>query len=117
TGMAAYLFIWGLFTAVMFIGTSRLNVALQVIFGSLAILFFLRAIGDFVKAGPISDISPATKEFSVDYPRSTPASSRSSTKPAASHPAAWFRDEVAIILVHESANRREIEMFFLHRLV
>ncbi len=50
TAMAAYLAIWGVFTAVMFIGTLRLNRALQVVFGSLAILFFLLAIGDFTGA-------------------------------------------------------------------
>jgi succinate-acetate transporter protein len=50
--MAAYLAMWGLFTAVMFIGTLRMHVAGQVVFGSLAILFFLLAIGDFVGAGP-----------------------------------------------------------------
>ncbi len=44
--MAAYLFMWGLFTAIMFIGTLRLNRALQFIFGSLALLFFLLALGD-----------------------------------------------------------------------
>jgi succinate-acetate transporter protein len=52
TAMAAYLFMWGLFTAVMFIGTLRLHVAGQVVFGSLTILFFLLAIGDFIHAGP-----------------------------------------------------------------
>ena len=51
TAMAAYLAMWGLFTAVMLIGTFRLNVALQVVFGSLTILFFLLAIGDFIGAG------------------------------------------------------------------
>jgi succinate-acetate transporter protein len=50
--MAAYLFMWGLFTAVMFIGTLRLHVAGQVVFGSLTILFFLLAIGEFINAGP-----------------------------------------------------------------
>jgi succinate-acetate transporter protein len=49
--MAAYLAMWGLFTAVMFIGTLRLHIAGQVVFGSLTILFFLLAIGDFVGAG------------------------------------------------------------------
>jgi succinate-acetate transporter protein len=48
--MAAYLAMWGLFTAVMFIGTLRLHVAGQVVFGSLTILFFLLAIGDFTSA-------------------------------------------------------------------
>ena len=50
TAMAAYLAIWGVFTAVMFIGTFRLNRALQVVFGSLAILFFLLAFSDFTGA-------------------------------------------------------------------
>src|SRR6266487_3149255 len=50
TAMAAYLAMWGLFTAVMFLGTLRLNRALQVVFGSLTILFFLLAIGDFTGA-------------------------------------------------------------------
>jgi hypothetical protein len=50
--MAAYLAMWGLFTAVMFIGTWRLHVAGQVVFGSLTILFFLLAIGYFINAGP-----------------------------------------------------------------
>lgn len=51
TAMAAYLAMWGLFTAVMFIGTLRLHVAGQIVFGSLTILFFLLAIGDFIGAG------------------------------------------------------------------
>jgi len=52
TAMAAYLAMWGLFTFVMFIGTLRLNVAGQVIFGTLSILFFMLAIGDFTSASP-----------------------------------------------------------------
>ncbi len=48
--MAAYLAMWGLFTAVMFLGTLRLNRALQVVFGTLTILFFMLAIGDFTAA-------------------------------------------------------------------
>ena len=52
TAMAAYLAMWGLFTAVMFIGTWRLHVAGQVVFGSLTILFFLLAIGYFINTGP-----------------------------------------------------------------
>jgi hypothetical protein len=42
--LSAYFFMWGLFTLVMFIGTLRLNVALQVVFLSLAVLFFLLCI-------------------------------------------------------------------------
>lgn len=41
-----YLAAWGVFTAVLFLGTLRLNRALQVVFGSLTILFFLLAAGD-----------------------------------------------------------------------
>src|ERR1041385_1024714 len=52
TAMAAYLAMWGLFTAVMFIATLRLHVAGQVVFGSLTVLFFLLAIGDFTAASP-----------------------------------------------------------------
>jgi len=44
--VASYLAMWGLFTLVMFIGTLKLSRGLQVIFGALAILFFLLAIGD-----------------------------------------------------------------------
>ncbi len=44
--VAAYLIIWGIFTALMSIATFRLNVALQVIFLSLTLLFFILAIGD-----------------------------------------------------------------------
>jgi succinate-acetate transporter protein len=50
TAMAAYLAMWGLFTGVMFIGTLKLSRALQVVFGSLTILFFLLAYGDFTAA-------------------------------------------------------------------
>ena len=52
TAMAAYLALWGLFTFVMFIGTLRLHVAGQVVFGSLTVLFFLLAVGDFTAASP-----------------------------------------------------------------
>ena len=44
--MVAYLLLWGVFTGLMFVGTLRLNRALQFIFGSLTILFFLLALGD-----------------------------------------------------------------------
>jgi succinate-acetate transporter protein len=44
--MAAYLFIWGLFTAILFVGTLKLNRALQFVFASLAILFFLLSLRD-----------------------------------------------------------------------
>lgn len=44
--MATYLFMWGLFTFFMFIGTLKANKALQFVFFSLAVLFFLLAWGD-----------------------------------------------------------------------
>lgn len=40
-GMAAYFFMWGLFTFVMFFGTLKSSRVLQFVFMSLAILFFL----------------------------------------------------------------------------
>jgi uncharacterized protein len=51
TSMAAYLAIWGLFTAVMFLGTFRLSRALQFVFGTLTVLFFMLAFGDYSAAG------------------------------------------------------------------
>jgi len=44
--MATYLFMWGLFTFLMFIGTLKANRALQVVFFTLTLLFFLLAWGD-----------------------------------------------------------------------
>jgi succinate-acetate transporter protein len=46
SAMVAYLFMWAVFTSVMFIGTLKLNKALQFVFASLALLFFLLALGD-----------------------------------------------------------------------
>ena len=45
--MGFYLGLWGIFTLGMFFGTLRLNRALQAVFGSLALLFFLLAARDF----------------------------------------------------------------------
>ncbi|MBE5749131.1 MAG: hypothetical protein E7344_05865 [Clostridiales bacterium] len=47
TALGFYLLIWGIFTAFMFIGTFKHNIATRVVFGSLALLFFLLALGDF----------------------------------------------------------------------
>jgi succinate-acetate transporter protein len=41
TAMAAYFFMWGLFTLAMFFGTLKTNRALQFVFASLALLFFM----------------------------------------------------------------------------
>ena len=46
--MASYLFMWGLFTFWMFISTLKINRAIQFVFMSLAILFWLFAVGHFI---------------------------------------------------------------------
>ena len=45
--MIAYLIMWGIFTAILFIGTLRINKALQFVFATLTLLFFLLALGDY----------------------------------------------------------------------
>jgi hypothetical protein len=57
TAMAAYLAMWGLFTAVMFVGTLRFNRAMQVVFATLAILFFLLALGYLTGSAAITQIA------------------------------------------------------------
>jgi succinate-acetate transporter protein len=57
TAMAFYLAIWGLFTAGMFVGTLRLNHALQVVFATLALLFWLLALGDLTGNGAITQVA------------------------------------------------------------
>jgi len=43
SGMTAYFIMWGLFTFAMFFGTLKANRAIQFVFGSLTVLFFLLA--------------------------------------------------------------------------
>ncbi len=45
--MGYFLTLWGIYTVFMFIGTLRISKALQFVFGSLVLLFFLLAIADF----------------------------------------------------------------------
>jgi succinate-acetate transporter protein len=45
--LGVYLVIWGIFTLFMFFGTLKANRGLQVVFGSLVILFALLALGIF----------------------------------------------------------------------
>jgi succinate-acetate transporter protein len=45
---AAYLFMWGIFTLFMFVGTLKGTKALSVVFLALAILFFLLAAGNYL---------------------------------------------------------------------
>jgi len=47
SGMIAYLIMWGLFTLLLFFGTLKLNRALQFVFATLTLLFFLLALGDY----------------------------------------------------------------------
>ena len=44
--MVAYLIMWGIFTGLLFFGTLRISKALQFVFATLTLLFFLLAIGD-----------------------------------------------------------------------
>jgi succinate-acetate transporter protein len=57
TALVAYLIIWGIFTLLLFFGTLRINKALQFVFGSLTILFFLLAIGDATKNESITRLA------------------------------------------------------------
>lgn len=55
--IVAYLIMWGLFTAVLWIGTFKLSRALQVVFLSLTVLFFLLALGDYTGSAIIKTIA------------------------------------------------------------
>jgi succinate-acetate transporter protein len=55
--IATYLLMWGIFTLFMFIGTFRLSFALQFIFGSLTLLFFLLAISDYTGSSSLRIIA------------------------------------------------------------
>ena len=50
TAWAAYLFLWGLFTLIMFFGTLRTNRGLQTVFLTLTVLFFMLAASRFIPA-------------------------------------------------------------------
>lgn len=47
--MIAYLILWGVFTLLLFVGTFRISRALQFVFATLTILFFLLAAGDAIE--------------------------------------------------------------------
>ena len=55
--MASYLIMWGIFTGVMFISTLKLNRALQFIFASLTLLFFLLAVADITGSAILKQIA------------------------------------------------------------
>jgi hypothetical protein len=48
--LMAYFFMWGLFTLFMFVGTLKKNRAIQMVFGSLTVLFFLLATSSGILA-------------------------------------------------------------------
>lgn len=50
----AYLAAWGAFTFVLFLGTLRLNRALQVVFATLTILFFMLAAGEVAGSAAVT---------------------------------------------------------------
>lgn len=57
TAFGWYLFMWGVFTFVMFIGTLKLNRALQFVFLSLTILFWLLATARFTGNADIGKVA------------------------------------------------------------
>ena len=57
SAMVAFLTMWGIFTAALFIATLKLSRALQFVFASLTILFFLLAIGDALHSPLIKQIA------------------------------------------------------------
>lgn len=57
SAMVAYLLIWGIFTAILFVGTLRLNRALQFVFASLTVLFVLLALGDYTASATLKHVA------------------------------------------------------------
>jgi len=65
--LAAYFFMWGLFTFLMFFGTLKTNRALQFVFMSLAILFFLLATKSAILVySPTTDVELFTRIIGVE---------------------------------------------------
>jgi uncharacterized protein len=57
TAVGWYLLCWGVFTALMFVGTLRINVSLQVVFGSLAILYVLLAVSEWSGSATLAKVA------------------------------------------------------------
>lgn len=55
--MGAYLLMWGIFTAFLFVATLKMDKVSQFIFGSLTVLFVLLAVGDFTEIASIKLIA------------------------------------------------------------
>ncbi len=60
TAVGWYLFLWGVFTGLMFVGTLRINRSLQAVFLTLTILFVLLAIGDWTGESTFLGLQGAT---------------------------------------------------------
>ena len=57
TAMVAYFFMWGLFTFMMFISTLKKNKALQFVFISLSILFWLLTLSEVTGSNTVTTIA------------------------------------------------------------
>ncbi|MBU1862227.1 MAG: acetate uptake transporter [Candidatus Omnitrophica bacterium] len=57
SAMVAYLVMWGIFTAGMFIGSLKLNKKLQFVFGTLTLLFFLLALADLTDSALLKQMA------------------------------------------------------------
>jgi uncharacterized protein len=55
--MAAYLFLWGIFSLAMFVGTLRTNGVMMFVFASLTLLFVLLGLGDALGNSDITRIA------------------------------------------------------------
>ncbi|MFB9057641.1 acetate uptake transporter [Mariniflexile ostreae] len=55
--MGIYLIMWGIFTGGLFIATLKISRALQVVFATLTLLFFLLALGDITNSALIKEIA------------------------------------------------------------
>ena len=64
--MAAYFFMWGLFTFVMFFGTLKTNRAVQFVFMSLAILFFLLTTKELMMAWDLTGITEVSTVLGIE---------------------------------------------------
>jgi succinate-acetate transporter protein len=79
TAMAAYFFMWGLFTFAMFFGTLKSNRGLQFVFISLAILFFMLTIRN-CSATPSGSTHRWNRRCHMRRKRSLPCVSRSTKR-------------------------------------
>lgn len=57
SSMGWFLAVWGVFSAFMFLGTLKMNRVMQLVFGSLVLLFALLAIADFAECGAVKVIA------------------------------------------------------------